>query len=131
MKTLKTHLRNLLAIWSLFFFSAATLPAATIVWTNTTSGSFGIAANWSPNAVPGSVDVAIITNTGTYKVTLATGTTLAGLQLGSTNGADTNTLDTSGQTLTLNGGSIINSSGLLKLSSNLGASGANVTNNGD
>ena len=75
--------------------------AADIVWTNASSSNWSTAANWSPNQVPGSSDTAWITNNGTYTVTLNSGVTLAGLQLGGDSG--TQTLNHTANTLTLNG----------------------------
>jgi fibronectin-binding autotransporter adhesin len=75
--------------------------ADTLVWTNTTGGNWSVAANWSPNQVPGSSDTAVITNAGTYTVTLNASATLAGLQLGGASG--TQLLAQAANTLTLNG----------------------------
>jgi hypothetical protein len=44
--------------------------ATTIIWTNTAGGDWSVAANWSPNQVPGSSDSALITNNGTYTLTM-------------------------------------------------------------
>ncbi len=43
---------------------------AIINWTNTAGGNWNVAANWDPNQVPGVNDTAVITNSGTYTVTL-------------------------------------------------------------
>jgi len=42
--------------------------AATLTWTNIIGGNWNGAANWSPNAVPGSTDTALITQAGNYIV---------------------------------------------------------------
>ena len=48
-----------------FLLTAGFRAAAdTITWTNTASGGWNTAANWSPNSVPGTNDTAIITNSG-------------------------------------------------------------------
>jgi hypothetical protein len=39
---------------------------ATITWTNASGGNWNLAANWSPNGVPGASDTANITTAGTY-----------------------------------------------------------------
>ena len=44
---------------------------ATVTWTNTAGGNWGVAANWSPNQVPGAADTGLITTPGTYTVTLS------------------------------------------------------------
>jgi fibronectin-binding autotransporter adhesin len=58
---------------SLLFLSAFSADAAIRVWTNTLGGNWFDSINWS-NGVPGSSDVAYITNNGTYTVYAATGT---------------------------------------------------------
>ena len=64
--------------------------ADTVVGTNAASGSWSTAANWSPNAVPGVGDLAIITNAG---VTVSlNGNTAAGAIILGTNGPGTVTL---------------------------------------
>src|ERR1019366_527417 len=83
--------------------------ADTITWTNTTSGGWNTAANWSPNTVPGSPDTAIITNAG-VTVSLNGATTIGAIILG-TNGPGAVTLSLVGQTLTLNGPLTVNPSG--------------------
>jgi len=79
-------------------FSAS---AEIINWTNIGNGNWSVAANWSPNQVPSTNDTVVITNAGTYTVTLNVSPTLAGLWLGGSSG--TQTLATAGRTLTLNG----------------------------
>jgi len=81
--------------------SVPTAPAAVINWTNTSGGNWNVAANWSTNQVPSTNDIAIITNAGSYTVTLNTSPTLAGLLLGGASG--TQTLAQAGNTLTLDG----------------------------
>lgn len=76
-------------------------PAAVITWTNLSGGNWNVAANWSTNQVPSTNDIAIITNAGTYTVTLNVSPTLAGLVLGGPSG--TQVLAQAGNTLTLNG----------------------------
>jgi hypothetical protein len=121
----------------LFFMAMAALVigdwsarATTIIWTNTAGGSFGNAANWSPNSVPGSGDLAVITNTGTYTVTLDTGRTVSGIQLGANSGVGTQTFSMNANALISNGSTIINTNGVFIVSAGLNASGINLTNNG-
>ena len=114
------------SLWLLFFSSHAT----TITWTNLTGGSFGTTANWSPNTVPGSGDLAIITNTGTYTVTLDNGRTVGGMQVGANSGGGTQTFTMNGNALTLSGNSIINTNGIFIVSANFTPFPINLTNNG-
>ncbi|MBE0539811.1 MAG: hypothetical protein IH623_00290 [Verrucomicrobia bacterium] len=92
---------------------AATLAthAATLVWTNSSGGNWNLAANWEPNQVPGASDTAIITNDGTYIVTLNVDPTVAVLLLGGSSGTQTLTL--AGRTLTLNGSMTVATNGLI------------------
>ena len=95
----------------LFCFVITVFPghAASITWTNTSSGGWNSAANWSPNQVPGSADTAIITNAG-VTVSLNGGTTVGAIVLGASRGG-TATLSLANQTLALNGPLTVNSSG--------------------
>ena len=61
--------------------------SATVIWTNTSGGSWTVAANWSPNQVPTNTDIVRITTPGTYKITLNTNSTVASLVLGAGGGA--------------------------------------------
>jgi len=82
--------------------------AATINWTNTTSGGWNTAANWNPNTVPGATEAAVISLAG-VTVSLNSDTTVGAIILG-TSGAGT-TLSLNGQTLSLNGPLTVNPSG--------------------
>ncbi len=83
------------------------------IWVNTNGGNWSLTNNWSDGVPPGSNDVAVITLAGNYTVTLDVSTNIAGLVLGATVGTNKQTLAMSGQTLTLNGESIINSLGVM------------------
>jgi hypothetical protein len=72
--------------------------AGTVVWTNTAGGSWLEAKNWDPNRVPTVSDTAVITNSGTYTVTLDAGAAIAGITVGAASGAGTQTLAWSGGT---------------------------------
>ena len=61
--------------------------------------------------MPGSADTAIITNDGTYTVTMDVGPTIAGLVVGATTGVNTQTLLANGKTLTLGGQATVNAQG--------------------
>jgi hypothetical protein len=88
---------------------AAGASAAEIVWTNTAGGNWNVAANWSPNRLPAADDTAVITNDGTYTVTLNTSPTIAGLILGGASGRQTFAM--SANTLNLNGPGRVNAKG--------------------
>ena len=90
--------------------------AGTDIWVGG-SGNWSVANNWNPHHVPGSSDIAIITNTGNYTVTLDAAIAVAGLTLGATNVGSTQILSFNGQTLTLGGQATVNSGGQFNLSS--------------
>jgi hypothetical protein len=52
-------------------------------WKNPVSDSFGTAADWSTNTVPGASDTAVMTVPGTYTVTSDTNATVLGINTGS------------------------------------------------
>ena len=91
------------------------MRAATINWTNTTSGGWNAPTNWNPIGVPGANDTAIITNAG-VTVSLNGATTVGAIILG-TNGAGTVALSLAGQTLSLNGPLTVNPSGSFTVNS--------------
>jgi len=93
---------------------AASGSAAVVTWTNTSGGDWSLAANWSPNQVPGASDTADITTAGSYTVTFDTNAMIAGLVLGGDSGTQTFLL--ASNTLTLNGTAIISSNGAFELS---------------
>ncbi len=81
---------KLLAFICIFLAAPLPLLAVTRSWTNTAGGNWFVPANWSPNGVPAGVDVAFITNNGTYTVTVLTGAvTVAGINLGGASGNQT------------------------------------------
>ncbi len=96
--------------------------AATIIWTNSNGGNWSSVANWSPNQLPGDGDNAMITNNGTYTVTLDASATIASLTLGGASGHQT--LTNGGSTLTLTNASTVNTNGILGINGGtLGGSG--------
>jgi hypothetical protein len=97
--------------------AALAASAEVINWTNTSNGNWNTAANWSPNQVPSTNDIAVIARAGTYTVTLNVNPTVAGLIVGGETG--TQTVATAGHTLTLNGEGDVNVSGRLLLSGTL------------
>ena len=87
--------------------------AATVVWTNTSGGNWTVATNWSPNQVPGASDTAIITNDGTYTLSLSANASVLGLVLDGTSG--TQTLAAASGTLTFYGPGYVGTNGVLAL----------------
>ena len=87
--------------------------AATIAWTNTLGGNWNAPANWNPNQVPLATDNAVITNNGTYAVTLDVSASVASLTLGGTSG--TQSFVQNANTLTLNGASTVGAHGSFNL----------------
>ena len=98
----------------------------TFVWTNTVGGVWGSSSNWNPNGIPGSSDNAIITNAGTYTVTLNISPSVGSLTLGGSSGRQT--LVTGGYTLTLAAASAVNANGVLALSGDLNDNGGLTVN---
>src|SRR6185295_13568065 len=88
--------------------------AADIHWSNPLGGDWNVAANWSPNQVPGPADNVFITNSGTYTVTLNVNTTNNSVTLGGDSG--TQTLANGEFQLTLNGASTVRSHGVFAMS---------------
>jgi hypothetical protein len=109
-----------LIIASLFgLILTATPPAgaASYTWINNAGGNWNVAANWSPNGVPGFSDSAAITTTGSYTVTVDDSESIGTLTLGAST-ADTTvqTLNVSGGTLTVNNASTGTAQGTLSVS---------------
>ena len=68
-----------------------------MIWTNASGGSWLVPQNWDPNLVPtGLTDTAVITNSGTYTVTLGSDLAIANITLGAADGVGTQTLSWSG-----------------------------------
>jgi hypothetical protein len=111
------------------FFLIYSAEAGTITWTNVNGGNWSAATNWSPRQVPASADDAIITNAGSYSVTLDTSPTVNSLTLGG--GGGQQTLSTAGYTLTLNSASVVTNNGVLALSGGELAGGGLLTVSGE
>ena len=115
-------IRSLNFAFAALVLTLASSRAATITWTNTAGGNWNDAANWNPNQVPGASDDALITSDGIYTVTLDVSASIASLTLGGASGKQT--LNNSGNTLTLTNASTVGANGELGLSSGmLNASG--------
>jgi len=89
--------------------------ATQITWTNIAGGNWSVAANWSPNQVPSSVDTVLITQSGTYTVVMdVSSATVASLTLGAGGGAaGVQTLGITNNTLTANPLAVTNGGALL------------------
>ncbi len=85
--------------------------AATITWTNVAGGNWENAANWSPAQVPGGVDDAVITASGTFTVVMNTGTTVHSLTLGGSTGQQTFS-NNSSLNVTFSNPSVVNANGV-------------------
>jgi fibronectin-binding autotransporter adhesin len=98
--------------------------SATITWVNTAGGNWSTASNWSPSRVPTNSDTVALTTPGTgmYTVTLDVDATIAGLVVGSPSASVL--LTGTGRTLTINGDSYVDGSGMVILTnSNLAGTG--------
>ena len=87
---MKIH--SLLVLVSLTF-GASVATANNYQWTNTLGGSWHVAANWSPNFVPGSGDKAFITTDGTYTVNITASIPVTTFDLGGGSGTPTLVVD--------------------------------------
>jgi hypothetical protein len=103
-----------LTLISLLLFGGCWLNAASIQWTNTSGGHWSVATNWSPAQVPGPLDTAAISASGTYTVTLDADASIAGLAVGGASGTQTFAVNVN--VLTLNGASVVSSNGRFQLS---------------
>jgi hypothetical protein len=126
---LKLEIMNTRGIISLaaaaLIIAAASARAANIVWTNTAGGNWSDTNSWDPNQMPGSSDMAVITNDGTYSVTLDVNPIMGGLVLGTTGGTNIQSLSVSNnQTFTLNGTAQVSTNGQFNL--NGGVLGGNI-----
>jgi len=102
---------------------------ATVNWTNIAGGNWSVAANWSPNQVPGPSDDVFVTASGTFLVTQDIYATINSLTLGGASGQQTITNNT--EWLILNNDSIIQSNGTYDFNGNgdsgIGGGGGNLT----
>lgn len=112
----------------MLLFAALPSQAVNRTWTNSLSGDWFAATNWSPNGVPGASDIAYITNNGTYTVYAATGSVAAvAVNVGGSSGAQTFIYGTSGQLFVTN--SIVRANGELVIT-NGGLRGALLVQSG-
>jgi hypothetical protein len=101
---------------SALIIAATSARAASIIWTNTAGGNWSDTNSWDPNQMPGSGDVAVITNDGTYSVTLDVNPAIGGLVLGTAGGINIQSLSVSNnQTFTLNGTAQVSTNGQFNL----------------
>lgn len=89
--------------------TAGGVGAAEIRWADPVDGYWNVASNWDPAQVPGTNDVAVITNAGVYTVTLNINPDIAGLTIGGTSG--TQTVAFAGRILSVRDDAVIGSHG--------------------
>jgi len=107
------NLRQILLLALLLPAISRVAYSATIVWTNTLGGNWSVAANWSPNQVPGAGDTANITSAGTYAVTLDVNSSVLNLTVG---GAVSGVQTLQGSFTLAATNAIVNGGGILGLS---------------
>ena len=121
-----------------YIFQAFTLVAglclasaafgADVLWINSVGGNWSTAANWNTGTVPGPSDNVLLSNSGTYTVTLDVDATVASLTVGGTSGAQT--LSASSRTITINTSSAISANGILNLINSTAAGVGILTSQG-
>src|SRR5678809_756059 len=121
-----------------YIFQAFTLVAglclasaafgADVLWINSLGGNWSTAANWNTGTVPGPSDNVLLSNSGTYTVTLDVDATVASLTVGGTSGAQT--LSASSRTITINTSSAISANGILSLINSTAAGVGILTSQG-
>jgi hypothetical protein len=99
------------ALLLILLISSDLAPAATITWTNSSDGVWSQAANWSPNQVPGEPDSVLITQPGTYSVTLDVSTAVQDLTIGA--GIGQQRLTNHANTLVLTRGATVEATGFV------------------
>src|SRR5436190_9439053 len=95
------NVRVLATLAGFVFWSHHVSFGATLTWTNTAGGSWTNAANWNPNQVPAGADQIVITNAGSYSITVPVVTTVGALTLGA--GSGSQSLEQTSGTFTFNG----------------------------
>src|SRR5690349_12119637 len=106
-----SFLRGLALTFVLLVACSRPVSGATVTWTNTAGGSWTDAANWTPNQAPGAADQAVITNAGTYVVTIPASVTIGGLTVGGSPG--TQAVQQTGGSWILNGTTLVRAGGAL------------------
>ncbi len=67
------HVIRRLGFGLVLVLACVSAPGATMIWTNTMGGNWAVPENWDPNQVPVPGDTAVITNDGSYTVTVDAG----------------------------------------------------------
>jgi hypothetical protein len=111
-KLLKTSLVKWQTCAFAILFMAVGANAADLVWVGGT-GNWNAAGNWNPAQVPTAADNALITNIGTYTVTVPAGSTATAGSISVGGASGTQTLAIDRATLTIGGTSMINANGHL------------------
>ncbi|MBI5387030.1 MAG: hypothetical protein HZA90_20340 [Verrucomicrobia bacterium] len=108
-------------VLSLVVAAALSSHAGIVTWTNTSGGNWNTSANWTPAGPPGAADTAVITNDGTYTVTISADAAVTGITLGGSTG--TQTLAPASVTITVNGPLSIRSHGVFQFANDATLSG--------
>lgn len=125
MKTQRVLFLGFIMLFSIVQFSAAQMNYN---WVGGTDDNWNEANNWSPAAVPGMNDTAIISLEGDYSVILDVDATVAKIVLGGASGTQTFTL--SGRTLTMNGDIEVGANGVLSVANSTISGTGSILNSG-
>lgn len=90
----------------------------TIYWTNAAGGNWSVANNWVPNRIPGATNTAVITNNGTYTVTVNSTTVVSNLVVGAAGATGTVTLSVP-NTLRIGNSAVFETNSVFTLSGSL------------
>lgn len=102
--SIKKACRAVLLFWIIGVFPLLPILANPIIWTNSNGGNWDAPENWNPNGLPDDSSDVIITNAGSYTVSLNSEAQVSSITLGSD--------DVSGaQSLTINAGGALYVSG--------------------
>lgn len=125
MKTLRAFISVCILILLFVQFSTAQNNYS---WVGGTSSSWNEMANWSPAAVPGVNDTALITMDGDYTVILDVDATVSKIVLGGSTGSQT--LSLSNSTLTMNGSIEVGANGILSVTGSTISGTGSILNSG-
>ncbi len=110
---------------ALLLWPLPTGHAQTLIWTNLASGNWATAANWSPNQTPAATNSVIITNAGTYTVTISAAASVSNILVGARGAAGTVTLSVT-EPLALGGVAMFETNTLFSLNDVVRTAGATI-----
>jgi hypothetical protein len=125
MKFLRTSFSACILLLSIVQFTNAQINYS---WVGGTSSSWNETSNWSPAAVPGVNDTALITMDGEYSVVLDVDATVSKIVLGGSTGSQT--LSLSNSTLTINGDFEVGANGVLSVTNSTISGTGSILNSG-